>query len=109
MEIHADLPWKLKVNTNIDANFRERVAEFDRNNNVIRWNAWIARKLLKGDVMEVRLSVFDILNQNLGYSRNAYNNQVTENSYNTIRRYGLLSVIWNFSNTPANAKKDDDD
>ncbi len=96
-DIHVDLPWKLKFSTTVRADFRQRTTEFDRNNHVICWNAFLGRKLLKGDVMEFRVSVFDIFDQNRGYTRTAQNNNISENNYNTIRRYGMVSLIWNFS------------
>jgi hypothetical protein len=70
---------------------------------VIKWNAYIGKKFLKKDQLEVKLSVLDILDQNLGYSRYAQAGVITENSYNTIRRYGMLQLIWNFTHTPAGA------
>ncbi len=101
---------KLDINTSVEYITREKTAVFNQNKDVIRWNAYIAQKLLKGDRMEVRLSVFDILNQNIGYQRTANDGIVTANSYNTIKRYGMLNVIWNFNSNPATgAEKDNDD
>lgn len=97
---YAELPWKLRINTSVQVNVRQRTGVFDRNNNVVQWDAYIARKFTKGDKAELRVSVFDILNQNIGYNRYGSDNYVTENSYNTIRRYGLLSLVWNFSKMP---------
>jgi len=105
--VHAELPWKLSVSTNVQANFRQRTVVFDRNNDVITWNAYISRKMLKGNELEVKLMAWDILDQNQGFSRYAQNNYITENSYNTIRRRILLNLIWNFSYTPESAPKDD--
>lgn len=96
-----ELPWKLEIGTDVDWYIRERVAGFDRNNNVFRWNAYVSKKLLKGDALEIRASAFDILNQNLGFSRYGSGNTITEQNYNTIRRYGMLSLIWNFTKTAA--------
>ena len=76
---------------------------FDRNNNVFRWNAYVSKKFLKNDELELRASVFDILNQNLGFSRYANSNEVTESNYNTIRRYGMVTLIWNFTKMAAGA------
>ena len=103
LEGNTNLFWKLKLYSVVRVSLRERTATFDRNNNAVTWNAYVSRKFLKKDAAELRLSVFDILNQNIGFSRAAYNNVVTENAYNTIRRYGLLSVIWNFNHGPAAA------
>ena len=99
----AQLPKKFQVGTSVDMMFREKTAVFTTNNNVIKWNAWVEKKLLKNGQLAIRASVFDILNQNLGFSRTANGSILTQNSYNTIRRYAMLNVIWNFSHTPAGA------
>eukprot|EP01030_Chromulinospumella_sphaerica_P023789 gene23789-23839_t len=55
------------------------------------WNAYVEKKFLKKSQLAARFSVFDILNQNLGFSRNASGNIITQNSYSTIRRYAMLN------------------
>ncbi len=108
----VELPWKLRLSTSLWINLRQRNGVFDRNNNVVRWDAYCARKLGKKDKAELRISAFDILNQNIGYNRFGTDNYVSENSYNTIRRYGLLSFVWNFAKMPGGMKapgSDDDD
>lgn len=97
----VQLPKKIEIGSSVDMMFREKTAIFTSNNNVIKWNAYIEKKFLKNGQLAVRASVFDILNQNIGFSRTASGSVVTQNSYNTIRRYGMLNVIWNFSRTPA--------
>ena len=74
---------------------------------MLLWHAYISKKFLKGDNLEVVLYANDILNQNIGFQRYAVNNNVTEDNYNTIRRYGMLRVIWNFTKSPAIAPADD--
>jgi outer membrane receptor protein involved in Fe transport len=97
------LPANVEINTSINVSVRQRTELYPRNNNVVRWNAWVSKKLLSNKQLELRASVFDILNQNIGYSREAVNGMVTENRYTTIMRYGMLNVIWNFSHTPGGA------
>jgi hypothetical protein len=99
----VQLPKKIEIGSNVDMMFRQKTEIFNANNQVIKWNAYIEKKLLKKGQLAVRASVFDILNQNRGYSRTATGSIVTQNSYNNIRRYGMLNVIWNFSHTPAGA------
>ena len=105
----VQLPFKFEIGTNFEWNIREKVAAFDNNNNVFLWNAYISRKFLKGDNLELRAYVNDILDQNIGFSRNGFGNMVTQDQYNTIRRYGMLSLIWNFSKTAAGEVKPDED
>lgn len=99
----VQLPKKMEIGSSVDMMFRQKTPVFTSNNNVIKWNAYVSKKFLKKSELELRASVYDILNQNLGFSRNGQGNVVTQNSYNTIRRYGMLSLIWNFAHTPAGA------
>jgi len=99
--VSYQLPKKFEVGSNVEWYIRQQTSIFDRNNNVFRWNAYVSKKFMKNDQLELRVSAFDILNQNLGLSRYAQNNFVTESNYNTIRRYGLVSLTWNFTKTAA--------
>jgi hypothetical protein len=101
------LPLKFTVSSEIEWYIRQQTSVFDRNNNVFKWNAYVSKKFMKNDQLELRASVFDILNQNLGFNRFAQNNYITEDSYNTIRRYGLLSLTWNFTKSALGAPADD--
>lgn len=102
----VQLPRKFEIGSSVDIMIREKTKVFTTNNDVVKWNAWIAKKLLKKGNLEARISVFDILNQNIGFMRNIYGTTVTENSYNTIRRYGMFNLIWNFNHTPSAATSD---
>ncbi len=105
LDVSFVLPKKFEIGSDFNWYIRERTVVFDRNNNVFRWNAYVSKKFLKNDQLELRASVFDILNQNLGFSRYANSNQVTESNYNTIRRYGMVTLIWNFTKMAAGAQE----
>ena len=94
------LLWKLRLTNSAQANIRNRFSAADQRYNTVVWNMALSRKIGKRDAAEIRLSVFDILNQNLGFSRSVTNTVISEEAYTTIRRYGLLSFIWNFNSTP---------
>lgn len=97
------LPKKFEVNTDLNANIRQKTEQFTTNNNVFLWNAYLGRKFLKNDKGLLKIVVHDILNQNIGYSRNVMANQISERNYQTITRYFLLSFVWNFTKTPGGA------
>jgi hypothetical protein len=63
----------------------------------MRWKAYVSKKFLKKSQLELRATMFDILNQNKGFDRDAKNGTTYENRYNTIGQYGMLSLIWNFT------------
>lgn len=111
LNVSVQLPLKFEIGTEIEWYIRQQVTAFDRNNDVFRWNAWVGKKFLKSDALELRASVFDILNQNIGFQRYGYGNTVSEQNYNTIQRYGMLSLIWNFTKTitgKENGKEEED-
>lgn len=101
MNYTLQLPKKFELNTDVDANIRQRTDLFTENNNVFLWNAYIGRKILKQDKGIIKFVAHDILNQNIGYNRFVTANQITERNYQVITRYFLLSFVWNFSKTPA--------
>ena len=70
---------------------------------MITWDAYIAKKLFKDKKSEIRVSAFDILDQNKGVNRNTGSTTVTEVTTETLHRYFLLSFIWNFTKNPAAA------
>ena len=95
------LPLKFEIGSDVDWYVRQRTEVFTKNNNVFRWNAYVSKKFMKKSQLELRLSAYDILNQNKGFNRYAQSNYTYEDNYNTVSRYGLLSLIWNFTKTPA--------
>ena len=103
----VQLPLKFELSSSVDIMIREKTEVFTSNNNVVKWNAYVAKKFLKKSELELRVSVFDILNQNIGFSRDAQANVITQSSYNTIRRYGMVNLIWNFTHTPAGTQPPD--
>ncbi|MEO6914427.1 MAG: outer membrane beta-barrel protein, partial [Chitinophagaceae bacterium] len=90
------LPWKLELSSDASINIRQRTDAFDKNRNAIQWNAGLTKKILK-DKGQIRLSMSDILNQNIGFQRDVTSNFINERTYNRIQRYGLLTFIYNFS------------
>ncbi len=94
-------PGNFTLGTDIDWLYRQKIDEQDQNNSVFRWNAYLSKAFLKDRSLVLKLYVNDILNQNVGFVRTASDNYITENSYNTIRRYGMLSLTWNFTRSGA--------
>jgi hypothetical protein len=60
-------------------------------------NANLAKKFLKDENLKLSLSVNDLFNQNVGFSRNAYGSTIAQSSYTTIKRYFLISITYDFS------------
>jgi len=101
------LPFDFRLGTSVLWNIRQRLDPQDRNNNVFRWNAYLTRSFLKDKSLVAKVYVNDILDQNVGYSRYNAADYVSENTYNTIRRYFLFSLTWNFTKTGVNKPSGD--
>ncbi|HSC38170.1 MAG TPA: outer membrane beta-barrel protein, partial [Chitinophagaceae bacterium] len=97
------LPLKFELRADADINLRPKTALFTTNNNVAILNGSIGKKLLKKDQLLVRLSANDLLNQNTGFNRTVNSNYIMQNTYSTIQRYFMVSLVWNFNKagTPA--------
>ncbi|HTR30967.1 MAG TPA: outer membrane beta-barrel protein [Puia sp.] len=91
------LPWHVQLHGDADMNIRQKTPVFTTNNNVFLINGWIGKKLLKNDQLMFKAAVNDLLNQNNGFSRNVSSSFITQNTYTTIKRYFLFSVVWNFT------------
>jgi hypothetical protein len=90
-------PHKFQLHTDCDFIFRQKTSVFDNNNNVVLLNAWFGKKFLTGDALVVKIAANDIFNQNIGFNRTVNTNYITQNTYSTIQRYFMLSVVWNFT------------
>jgi hypothetical protein len=87
---------RFRLNTNANYNYRSATNAFSAFSYFI-WNAWLGRTFLKNDAVLVKFAANDMLNQNIGFKRQAVNNMITQNSYTTIRRYFMLSLSWDFN------------
>lgn len=99
--LNFQLPDNFELSQNVYSSFRQKTEVFKTNNNIITWNAYIAKKISKDKKSEVRLSAFDLLDQNKGVNRNTSSTTVTEVTNETLHRYFQLSLIWNFTRNPA--------
>lgn len=98
MSLDVFLPGKFQWHTDANNKFQQRSGNFNTDFNQFIWNTWIGRKFLSKDNLLIKCSVNDLLNQNKGFSRNVANNMMQQNSYTTISRYYMLSVVWSFIN-----------
>ncbi|MBA4197645.1 MAG: hypothetical protein C0459_08845 [Chitinophaga sp.] len=108
--VSGDLTYKflkgITLNSDINANFRQKLNPNDNNNNAIVWNASLEKKVFKKKDIALIISVNDILNQNIGFNRNISSNFISENTYTTVQRYFLISFRWKFAK---NRKVNEDD
>jgi len=67
------------------------------NENIPMWNASLSKQFLKNKAAELKLTVYDILNQNKSITRTIGENYFEDNRSNVIRRYFLISFIYNLN------------
>ncbi|ACU02431.1 outer membrane beta-barrel family protein [Pedobacter heparinus] len=99
------LPAKFQLNTDADYQFTAATASFDNNFERTIWNASIRKKFFKEENLTLEIKGNDLLNQNTGQSRSAWSNRIIQNSYTTIRRYFMFSVIWDFNKMGGSVNK----
>jgi hypothetical protein len=94
--------WSLNMEYELVS--RQKTTQFSSNLNNQLWNAKL-QKTFRKDEFTIYLKVRDILNQNIGITRNAYSNTFTEDRNDRLKRYWLLGFAWNFKNKAVAGKK----
>lgn len=87
------LPWGIILNNNFNYTINSGRAD-GFNTSVGYWNASIAKGFLKNKRAEVKLTAFDILNQNQGISRSVNQNYVEDARYNVLQQYFQLGFTF---------------
>lgn len=99
------LPGKIQFSSDIRSEYRERTESFSDDFRRVLWDVGIKRKFLKKKNLQLELSVNDLLNQNIGFTRTAYSNFIAQNSYTTIKRYFMFSIVFDFDKMGGAEKK----
>src|SRR5690606_9068023 len=91
------LPGKVEIASDANYEFRQKTQSFNQDFDRLILNSSISKKLLKDENLRISFSGNDLMNQNIGFNRSAYNNIITQNQYTTIQRYYMFSIIWDFN------------
>lgn len=95
----ADLTYTLPkgfiIATDID--FTSYTGSNNLDQEFTMWNASLAKQLFKSKKGELKLSVFDILNQNVSVTRNASDNYVEDVRTNVVQQFVMLSFTYNIN------------
>ncbi len=67
---------------------------FDKNQALPIWKAYLSRYVMKDKRGQLKLSVFDLLNENKGLSRTSTANYIEEIRANSIGRYVMFSFLY---------------
>lgn len=96
-EVVVRVPNHWVWESSIDYTHNPQTAPGVRKNNV-RWNAGVNFLFLKEDRGQLKLSVYDLLNQNISVSRTTRENYIQDNQTTILRRYFLLTFTYNIRN-----------
>ncbi|MFT4204932.1 MAG: outer membrane beta-barrel protein [Chitinophagaceae bacterium] len=61
-------------------------------------NAYVAKSIFKNKAGEIRFSVYDLLNQNKAVSNQRTDNYITTSTNTVLKRYGMISFVYNLRN-----------
>ena len=99
----VNLPGKIEISSDGNYQFRGKTQSFNEDFARLIWNTTVSKKFMKADNLMLSVSGNDLLNQNVGFSRNASSNFITQSSYSTIKRYFMLSLVYDFNKMGAGA------
>ena len=88
---------KTYIDLGMEATIFQKTAAFANQQNIYIFNPSIRKVISKDEKWEAKLYVNDLFNQNRGVNRSASSNFISETTNQTIQRYFLLSLIYNFS------------
>jgi len=90
------LPLKFGVGSDIRYSYTAKTQAFSAQYKTI-WNAYINKAFTKDDKLKISLSVNDLLNQNNNFSRSVNGYNSTQTTTTSIRRFFMLSLVWDFT------------
>lgn len=90
------LPWKGLVLTTEATYSKYTGLEAAFNQQFVLWNAGIGYKFLKNRAGELKITGFDILNQNTSINRTVTETYVEDSATNVINRYAMLTFTYTF-------------
>lgn len=96
-EIVIRLPKRLVWESNIDYSYNPQISPGFRKS-FTRWNAAVNILFLKDDQAQLKLAVFDLLNQNINVNRATRDNFIQDNQTEVLQRYFMLTFTYNIRN-----------
>ncbi|WP_312331583.1 outer membrane beta-barrel protein [Sphingobacterium sp.] len=86
-----------KVYTNYTYSYEAATKAFDEKFEQFLLHPGVSKKFLKNESLVLDFTINDVLNQNKGFSRSASTSVFTQRRYDTIRRYYMLKLSWDFT------------
>jgi hypothetical protein len=91
------LPGKFEFASDANYTYQAATSNFDEDRKRTIINANINRAFFKDNTLKLVLGVNDLLNQNVGFNTSTNGNIISQNYYTSIKRYFMVSVIWDFN------------
>lgn len=101
-EYETQFDWQLPKGFNFSTEFTYTVnnqLNSGFNAKVPLWGASISKQMLRFNRGELKFRMNDILNRNVGVSRNSNQNYIEDSRVNTLRRFAILSFTYSLSKT----------
>lgn len=89
------LPWNMEFHNDVTYSYTPQVTPGFRKSSVL-WHAAIHKKILPDKKMTLRISAYDLLDQNINFYRSVSYNTITDREHITLTRYLMASVIYDF-------------
>lgn len=99
-QYEGEINWQLPANFYVSSNFTYTINSRRANGfntNVPLWNASFSRQFLRFNRGELKLSAFDLLNQNVGINRSTNQNYIEDSRTRNLQRFFQLSFTYSLS------------
>jgi hypothetical protein len=97
LNLFTKLPFNFYIGDEASYEFTAKNQVFADDFHRVLLKVYLGKNFLKEETLKVTLSGNDLFNQNTGYSRTGTQDNFVEERHNTIRRYFMLMVTWDFS------------
>jgi len=94
---NIELPYNTEFNTSISLSYQPANSSFSTPVNIALWNAYLSKKMLKSQELELKVSISDILAEKIGYNRYVGGNNISEYTNSFIPRYVLIGITYNLT------------
>ncbi len=74
------------------------------NDSYLLWNIEVGKKFLKNQAAEVKIGVYDLLDQNKSISRTVNESYIEDSIVEVLQRYAMLSFTYNLKNFKSNER-----
>ncbi|MEJ5995795.1 TonB-dependent receptor [Pedobacter sp. Du54] len=94
--VNYSINKSFRLYTGATFRFQQKSSAMYTSFNQVLWNAALTKNLAS-DRISLKLSANDLLNQNQGFNRSTIENRFTQNTYTTIARNFMLTLIYDIN------------